>query len=49
MLIGITSPHSRPGLAYERGRRHFGRDSKSVLVIQAGLRGVDRAHQAIVD
>ena len=50
MLIGITSPHSRPGLAYERWSRHFGRDSKSVLVIQAESRMLNPTlDQAIVD
>jgi hypothetical protein len=38
MLIGITSPHRRAGLAYERWAKHFGRNSASVLVIQAASR-----------
>ena len=38
MLIGITSPHRRAGLAYERWAKHFGRESPDVLVIQAASR-----------
>lgn len=50
MLVGITSPHRRAGLAYDRWSKHFGRDSKSVLVVQAESRMLNPTlDQAIVD
>jgi hypothetical protein len=35
MLIGISSPHSKSGLLYERFKRHYGRNGDNVLVIKA--------------
>ncbi len=35
MIIGISSPHKKSGLLYNKYRDHFGRDSDDVLVIQA--------------
>jgi hypothetical protein len=35
MLVGITSPHRKAGLAYERWREHYGRDGDDVLVVRA--------------
>lgn len=35
MLIGISSPYRKAGLLYQKYRDHFGRDSDSVLVVQA--------------
>jgi hypothetical protein len=35
MMIGISSPYKKSGLLFDRHRKHFGRDSDDVLVIQA--------------
>jgi hypothetical protein len=35
MLVGISSPHRKSGLLYERFRKHYGRDDDNVLVIKA--------------
>jgi len=35
MIIGISSPHRRAGLLYEKWRDHYGQDSDNVLVIRA--------------
>jgi hypothetical protein len=35
MLIGISSPYRKAGLLYAKYRDHFGKDSDSVLVVQA--------------
>ena len=35
MLIGISTPYRKAGLLYQMWRDHFGKDSDSVLVVQA--------------
>jgi hypothetical protein len=35
MLVGISSPHSKSGLLYERFKKFFGREDDNVLVIKA--------------
>jgi hypothetical protein len=35
MLIGISSPHKRSGLLYDKWKDHFGRDDDNLLVIHA--------------
>jgi hypothetical protein len=35
MLIGISTPHKRSGLLYEKWRDHYGQDDDDVLVIRA--------------
>jgi hypothetical protein len=35
MLVGISSPHKRSGLLYDKWKDHFGRDDDDVLVIHA--------------
>src|SRR5690242_9220626 len=38
LLVGITTPYSRRGLAYEKHRRYFGVADDDVLAIQAPSR-----------
>jgi hypothetical protein len=38
LLIGISTPHRRAGLVFERHSRCFGKDDPDVLVVQAGSR-----------
>jgi hypothetical protein len=38
MIIGISSPHAKRGLAYQKYTRHFGQDGDGVLVIQSASR-----------
>jgi hypothetical protein len=38
MLVGITSPHKKSGLAYERWREHYGRDGDVLVVRSPSLR-----------
>ena len=35
LLIGISSPHARSGLLYEKWKKHFGKDG-DILVVQGG-------------
>ena len=35
LLIGISSPHARSGLLYQKWRKHFGQDG-DILVVQGG-------------
>lgn len=35
MLVGISSPHKKSGLLYEKYTKHYGQDSDRVLVIKA--------------
>jgi hypothetical protein len=35
MLVGISSPHRKAGLLYEKFKKHYGRDDDNVLVIKA--------------
>jgi hypothetical protein len=41
MLIGISSPHRRVGLIYQKWRDHFGKNDDAVLVIQASSRALN--------
>lgn len=38
MIVGISSPHRRDGLLYEKWKDHFGKPDDDVLVIQAASR-----------
>jgi hypothetical protein len=38
LLIGLSSPHSRRGILWERYRQHFGQDASECLVWQADSR-----------
>ena len=50
MLIGITTPYRRNGLAYERHRDYFGKDDPNVLVIVAETRQLNPLiNQAVID
>jgi hypothetical protein len=44
MLIGISSPHRRGGLLYEKWKAHYGRNDDSVLVIRAPSRVLNPTH-----
>jgi hypothetical protein len=35
ILIGISSPHKRSGLCYEKWKNHFGKDDDRILVVHA--------------
>jgi hypothetical protein len=49
MLIGISSPHGRSGLLYDKWRKHYGRDG-DILVIRAPSRVLNPTlDQAIID
>lgn len=37
MLIGISSPHARAGLLYQKWRKHYGKDG-DILVVQGGTK-----------
>jgi Terminase large subunit, ATPase domain len=50
LLIGITTPYARRGLAYQKYQRHFGKDDPEVLVIQAPSRALNPTiDQSVVD
>jgi hypothetical protein len=35
LVVGISSPHKKSGLLYERWKEHYGRDDSDVMVIRA--------------
>jgi hypothetical protein len=41
MIVGISSPHRRDGLLYEKWKDHFGKPDDEVLVIQAPSRALN--------
>jgi hypothetical protein len=50
LLIGITTPYARRGLAYTKYQRHFGKSDAEVLVIQAPSRALNPTiDQSVVD
>ena len=50
MLIGITTPYRRNGLAYERHRDYFAKDDPRVLVVVAETRQLNPLiDQAVID
>jgi hypothetical protein len=50
MIVGISSPHRRDGLLYEKWKNHFGKPDDDVLVIQAASRLLNPSlPQKIVD
>ena len=50
MLVGISSPFKRSGVAYEKWARHFGKDNPDVLVLHGETRQFNpTVRQATVD
>jgi len=49
MLLGITSPHRKSGLAYERWREHYGRDGDILVVRLPSLRLNPTIDSRIID
>ena len=49
MLVGITSPHRKSGLAYERWRDHYGRDGDILVVRAPSLRLNPTIDSRIID
>lgn len=50
LLIGITSAYRRAGLAYQKWKKHYGRDDPDVLVIKAETRKLNPSFdQQVID